>query len=623
MDDGHDGVNNLPLLGHQALTPHAHWQLDEGATQQTSNSLGDPFSNGFAVSGPQGQPVLGNMPADLISADASMPSLPGFGQPVVSNLPMDQLVPADVAMPSFGQLVLGPVPGEPMPDLGQPLPHDVTIPAMPSLSQPFLAAVMPDQFQLLSQDVGQPMPFGAMFAMPNLSQPVLGSVMPDVGQPDVAMPALGQLVQGPVPAEPLLDTGQPLPQDVAMPAMPSLSQPFPAAVMPDKFQLLPHDVGQPLPFGAMFAMPNLSQPVLGSVMPEVGQPDVAMPALGQLVQGPVPAEPLLDIGQPLPQDVAMPAMPSLSQPFPAAVMPDKFQLLPHDVGQPLPFGAMHPMPTHPVGSFPVGPMPDVGQPLPQEVAIPAMPSLSQSMLGGVMPDTGQPLSQDVAMPPMSSLSQPLPEAVMPDLDQPLSHDVGQPLSFEMIAMPSFSQPLPGPSTVEFVADVAMQPRPSSCQSASSSSFMNPLPTLLHEPGPSELSFGEVPPANSIGQDFEVYRFLQDAQVMCIQPSESQPAHVQPQEQALVAGQALQSAECQKPKAEEVFRHIVRPSGDDLLPFRTAVIKPKEGMILAANVVRLDSVGDYAIEWDWARSAHAVGLKEKRITNICCYTKSFT
>ena len=40
----------------------------------------------------------------------------------------------------------------------------------------------------------------------------------------------------------------------------------------------------------------------------------------------------------------------------------------------------------------------------------------------------------------------------------------------------------------------------------------------------------------------------------------------------------------------MFRHIVRPAEDDVLPFRTAVIRPREGVVLAANVVTLAGGG---------------------------------
>jgi hypothetical protein len=61
----------------------------------------------------------------------------------------------------------------------------------------------------------------------------------------------------------------------------------------------------------------------------------------------------------------------------------------------------------------------------------------------------------------------------------------------------------------------------------------------------------------------------------------------------------------------VFRHIVRPAEDDVLPFRTAVIRPREGVVLAANVVTLAGGGGHAVEWDWQRAANAVGLKRAK------------
>ena len=123
------------------------------------------------------------------------------------------------------------------------------------------------------------------------------------------------------------------------------------------------------------------------------------------------------------------------------------------------------------------------------------------------------------------------------------------------------------------------------------------------------------PAAQLLGNHEVHRYLEDSQIMCMEAvppgvSEAlQPeATVQKLQQIATVQSSPQPAQLQLAAQQKPqdCKTIVRPSGDQELPFRVAAVKLVDDKVLAAHV------GDKcSVEWDWGRAVNAVGMKTKK------------
>ena len=130
------------------------------------------------------------------------------------------------------------------------------------------------------------------------------------------------------------------------------------------------------------------------------------------------------------------------------------------------------------------------------------------------------------------------------------------------------------------------------------------------------------PAQSPEPQFQVHRYLEDTQLMCVQPTPAQPqtdgqvamtggaqtvptqAPAQPQTDGQVAmTREAQSVPTQA--AKEVFRTVIRPTNDAELTVKVAAIKLQDDQVLAAHVK------DDVVEWEWGRAVAAIGMKTKK------------
>ena len=645
MDDDNHNIA-LPMLGHQLLAPHVHWQL--GAPQPPMMPEVDQTMMPI--------PVLPGQPGQLLGQPGQLPVLGEPVNPIVLPGQPGQLHGQPGQLLVLGEHV-NPVmlPGQPgqlhgqpgqLPVLGEPV-NPIVLPG-----QPGQLHGQPGQLPVLGEPVNSIMFPGLPGQLPVLGEPVNPIVLP--GQPGHLHGQPGQLPVVGEHVNPAMLPGQPgqlhvLGEPVNTMVLPG--QPGQLHGQPGQLPVLGEHVNPAMLPGQPGQLPVLGEPVNTMVLP--GQPGQLHGQPGQLPVLGGPVDQIMLLGQPG-------QLPVLGEPVNPIVMPGQPGQLPGQPGQ------------LPVVGEPVNPIMVHGQPgqLPGQPVLPGQP--------GQLPVVGEPVNPIVVPGQPSnilgaSMTNSASSPVLPGpLSQPMMHVLPgypgqQQVGESIVALPGFVEPsaaLPGHLGQQQVLGAPMvDPAASPVlhghhgQEPLSANLivpepvsLGPLPGLV---GPSHVVHGEigqlsmigthhlqpammhampsavephtmpgflpqpVPPPALRAELLEVHQLFQDNQIACMHsadqactvPVEGQLANVPVEAQAVAVSQPVQDAAL---VPAPVFRHIVRPSEDDSLPVQTAVVRPHQDVLLSAQVANEpDKHGHFVVEWDWVRAANAIGLKSAK------------
>ena len=153
----------------------------------------------------------------------------------------------------------------------------------------------------------------------------------------------------------------------------------------------------------------------------------------------------------------------------------------------------------------------------------------------------------------------------------------------------------------------------------------PEPTFQHVFGqgcvgdalPPGITMPEFAPAR-VEQGYDVHRYLQDTALMPMEPPSSASVPPGPLPEVVQESQAqtlatqLAVAKQEKPDPKEVHRTIIRPSTEQEMPCRPALVRVTGDHVLAALVQGDQPGGNLTVEWDWGRAVSAVGLKTQKV-----------
>ena len=185
------------------------------------------------------------------------------------------------------------------------------------------------------------------------------------------------------------------------------------------------------------------------------------------------------------------------------------------------------------------------------------------------------------------------------------------------------QYVPEPAWSE-VGHATVAPKPTMsgqcCPQVGSTTGVAPIPSWsAYGPAFAEVAMPDSDPPSLEQELFTVHRYLEDTALMPMEFAQTdgasalQPSPLPSNQDSQIQSVASQSVmDVGKPPPKEVFRTIIRPSTEEDLPFRPAVVRVRGDHTLAA-LVQENKSGPMSVEWDWGRAVSAIGMKTQKVS----------